>query len=157
MEISKTLEEALEIKNVGRIRSVFYTIAHEDPSFSSGKFRAILNFVKSKNISGLFDVYDGGEFKNESEWTDEYWADVASELVDNFCEERITHLQNVGEKLYSVSIKKNEPALQKNNATERQLIRIKNYQQKKEVVKLIGIVAVAVVVAIIVILLNVLL
>jgi hypothetical protein len=149
MEISKTLEEALESKNVGRIRSVFYTIAHEDPGFSTGKFRATLNFVKSKDISGLFDVYDGKAFKDESEWNNEYWADVASELMDNFCEERINHLQKVGRKLYPSQVKKKETQNRQNQEGSKQPIQLEHYQQKQEIGKLIGIGAVVIVVIVI--------
>lgn len=153
MEISKTLEEAIETRNISRIRSVFYTIAHEDPGFFSGKFRATLNFVNSKNIPGLFDVYDGTKFKDESEWTKEYWADVASELVDNFCEERINHLQKVGQKLYSVPVKKNEQQIQKNQSMEKQSIQFKNYQKTQPIGTWIGIVSVLIIVILLIVLL----
>lgn len=100
MEISKTLSEAIENKNIHRIYSAFSVIAHEDPNFSTGKFDSILNYVKSKNIPGFFQKYDGEKFKPESEWSEKYWALVVSDLMDNFCEERISHLKDVGKNVY---------------------------------------------------------
>lgn len=152
MEISKTLEEALESKNIGRIRSVFYTIAHEDPSFSTGKFRQTLDFVKGKEISGLFDIFDGGEFKDESEWTSEYWADVASELMDNFCEERINHLQKVGQKIFPVQVKKNNTPIQQMQNKTGQSIQQENHQSSQKIGILIGIGVIVVIVILLVVL-----
>lgn len=100
MEISKTLQSAIESGRKSSIYSIFYTIAHEDPNFSSGKFRNTLNFVKEKNIHGLMEIYDGKPFAPEYEWSQDYWAEVASDLIDNFCDERIDHLEKVGKKVY---------------------------------------------------------
>ena len=102
MERIVALEEAIEKKNLVGIYSVFYTIAHGDPNFSTNKFRNVLNYVKNKNIEGLFQEYDGEEFEKEENWDEDYWALVASSLMDNFCEERINHLECVGKKVYPI-------------------------------------------------------
>ena len=107
MEKIAALEDAIEKNNLVGIYSVFYTIAHGDPNFSTGKFRTVLEYVKSKNIDGLMQEFDGEEFDPEENWDEDYWALMASSLVDNFCEERINHLEVVGKKVYSV---KNNPA-----------------------------------------------
>ena len=87
MEKIAALEDAISKKSLVGIYSVFYTIAHGDPNFSTNKFRNVLEYVKTKNISGLLQEFD-------------YWALVASSLIDNFCEERIQHLEIVGKKVY---------------------------------------------------------
>lgn len=155
MEISKTLENAIETKNVSRIRSAFYTIAHEDPGFSSGKFRNTLNYVKTKNIPGLFDPYDGAVFEDETKWTKDYWAKVASDLVDNFCEERIEHLQKVGAKLYPTPVKKNVSEHPKSHMAEKSRVQHESHQQKKSGSNLMVAAAVVVIVIVIVVLLLV--
>ena len=43
---------------------------------------------------------DGEDFEPEEKWDEDYWALVASSLIDNFCEERIQHLEIVGKKVY---------------------------------------------------------
>ena len=50
MEKIVALEDALEKKSLVGIYSVFYTVAHGDPNFSTGKFRQLLEYVKSKKI-----------------------------------------------------------------------------------------------------------
>lgn len=109
MEKIAALEDAIEKKSLVGIYSVFYTIAHGDPNFSTGKFRQILDYVKSKGIDNLFQKYDGEEFEPEEQWDEDYWALIASSLVDNFCMERINHLEEVGRKVYPV--KKSERAV----------------------------------------------
>ena len=100
MEKISALEDAIEKKSLVGIYSVFYTVAHGDPNFSTGKFRRLLEYVKSKNIDGLFQEYDGEEFETEDKWDEDYWALIASSLIDNFCMERIDHLEQVGKKVY---------------------------------------------------------
>ena len=107
MEKIKALEDAIEKKSLVGIYSVFYTVAHGDPNFSTGKFRELLSYVKSKGIDNFMQEYDGEEFEPEDKWNEDYWALIASSLVDNFCEERINHLEMVGKKVYP--IKKSTP------------------------------------------------
>lgn len=100
MENNKIMNEAIETKNIFQIRNGFYTIAHEDRNFSTGYFESTLEYVKRKNIPGLFQPFDGEVFKKEEEWNEEYWAWIAASLMDNFCEERIQHLKQIGRKIY---------------------------------------------------------
>lgn len=102
MEKIAALEDAIAKKSLVGIYSVFYTIAHGDPNFSTGKFREVLRYVKSKHIEGFMEAFDGEEFEPEENWDKEYWALVASSLMDNFCEERISHLEQVGRKVYPI-------------------------------------------------------
>ena len=111
MEKITALEEAIKKNNLVGIYSVFYTIAHGDPNFSTNKFQEALQYVKSKNIEGFLDEFDGEEFEPEQNWDEDYWALVASSLMDNFCEERIGHLKEVGRKVYPMkSVKPSAPS-----------------------------------------------
>lgn len=103
MEKIAALEEAIEKNSLVGIYSVFYTIAHGDPNFSTNKFKETLAYVKTKNIQGLIQEYDGEEFETEDKWNEGYWALIASSLMDNFCEERIAHLEAVGKKVYKMT------------------------------------------------------
>ncbi len=102
MEKIAALEDAIEKKSLVGIYSVFYTIAHGDPNFSTGKFRQLMDYVKSKEIDGFLQEYDGEKFEPEEKWDEDYWALIASSLVDNFCEERINHLEAIGKIVYPV-------------------------------------------------------
>ena len=106
MEKIDTLEEAIKNNNLVGIYSVFYTIAHGDPNFTTGKFYDVLAYVQSKNIVGFMKEFDGDEFETEENWDEDYWALIASSLMDNFCETRIKHLEEVGRKVYPEVSKK---------------------------------------------------
>lgn len=94
------LEEAINNNNIVRIKSAFTMIAHEDRSFSSGKFKEALNYVKAKNIDGLFEKYDNRPFEVRDNWNEDYWALIVSSLVSNFCQERIDHLEEISKVIY---------------------------------------------------------
>lgn len=100
MALSKTMEDAIQENDLGKIYSSFYTILLSDPGFANGKFDQALDELKSRNIAGLFQPYDGKAFKNRDEWSQQYWDCVASELMDNFCMERIEHLKEISKVLY---------------------------------------------------------
>lgn len=102
MEKIAALEDAIYKKSLVGIYSVFYTIVHGDPNFSTGKFAETLRYVKSKNIDGLMQEFDGDEFEPEDKWDEEYWALIASSLIDNFCDTRIQHLEKVGKKVFPI-------------------------------------------------------
>lgn len=106
MEKIDTLEEAIKNNSLVGIYSVFYTIAHGDPNFTTGKFYDVLAYVQSKNIAGFMKEFDGDEFETEENWDEDYWALIASSLMDNFCEIRIKHLEEVGKKVYPEVSKK---------------------------------------------------
>lgn len=100
MERNRYLDEAIETNNLIRIRTTFSVIAHEDSSFSTGKFMDTLAYVKGKNIPDLFQPYDGIPFAEEQDWSADYWSLAVSSLMDNFCQERIDHLRAVSSKVY---------------------------------------------------------
>lgn len=100
VNISDTLDEAIKIRDISRIHSVFSVIAHEDPTFNTGKFKETLDYVKKQEIPFLIQPNAGPKFKEEDEWNEEYWFEVAADLQDNFSEERINHLDEVGKSVY---------------------------------------------------------
>ena len=71
MVLSKTMEDAIEEKNVRKIYGCFYTILLADPGFSSGKFDGTLNELKERNVEGLFQSYNGKTFKEREEYTND--------------------------------------------------------------------------------------
>lgn len=103
IEISNTFKQDVEKGSVIHIRDELTTICHEDRSFSTGKFDAYLDYAKKANISGLFDTFDGEDFKPKNEWDKDYWSYITASLMDNFCNERIRHLKEVGKHVYGKS------------------------------------------------------
>lgn len=120
MKISATMEKAIEEQDLDKIYSSFYTIALSDPEFSTGKFEEILRYIKNKNLPGFLKQYDGALLRSEEEWNEDYWNILLSELMDNFCEERIAQLKEVGKKIYgrNKNIEKPQPQNYEEEATE---------------------------------------
>ena len=100
MKLSKAMENAIQEKNLDGIYASFYTLLLYDPSFSTGAFDETFQYIKSLDIPGFIQKYNGTEFKDADEWNEDYWDMVASELVDNFCVERIQHLKKISVKIY---------------------------------------------------------
>ena len=100
MKLSKAMENAIQEKNLDGIYASFYTLLLYDPSFSTGAFDETFQYIKSLGIPGFVQKYNGTEFKDAGAWNEEYWDMVASELVDNFCVERIQHLKKISMKVY---------------------------------------------------------
>jgi len=120
------LKEAVKSKNLDSIYNEFFVIAHEDPSFSSGKFMETLSYVKAQNILGFIKPFDGRRLEETENWDEDYWALLVSSLVDNFSMERIEHLEQVSRHLYAKEI---EPQGLKNKHSGP---RIEVYSPRKE-------------------------
>lgn len=100
LEISETLRNAVECRDLVSIKSSFYTIILSDPAFKTGRFDEALEYLKDKKIEDIMEKHDGEELKPEEEWNEEYFDLLASKLQDNFSEERIKHIKQVAKKLY---------------------------------------------------------
>ncbi|TXK82563.1 hypothetical protein [Paenibacillus sp. N3.4] len=95
------LADAVKNKNLIRIYNEFSVIAHEDPSFSTGKFMRTLEYIESQSIPGLFKEHEERQITyNDAYWNDAYWALIVSSLLDNFSHKRIDHLKTVSQYLY---------------------------------------------------------
>lgn len=99
MKFPDAVEKAIETRNYKNVYSYFYTVLLSDPYFSSGRFSVALNEIKQRNLPGFFQEYNQVPFLSKEQWTDEYWDSLSSELMDNFCFERIDMIQKVGTEL----------------------------------------------------------
>ena len=98
--MNDSLKKAIEEKNLLNIHNALSALTFKDEGFYTSEFEDTLREVESYNIEGLYDEFDGEEFKPESEWNKEYWAYLNASLIDNFCHERIDMLEKVGRKVY---------------------------------------------------------
>lgn len=152
MTLSKTMEKAVQEKDLEGIYASFYTILLYDPSFSTGKFEETFQYIKSLGIPGFVQKYNGTEFKDADAWNEEYWDMVASELVDNFCVERIQHLKKISAKVYPKK-QSNIPKLaeeSKNRETVKKKQDSENFQNPANGLMLVGI-AVAIILIIVIV------
>lgn len=98
--MNETLERALAEKNVLNIRNALSALTFADRGFYTDEFDDALQKAESLSIEGLYEPFDGEEFKPEDEWDEEYWRYLNASLIDNFCAERIEMLKKVGRKVY---------------------------------------------------------
>ena len=93
--------DAVAEQEAEQIRILITNIAYHDRGFYDGKFDEAVDYVKKNEVPGLWQEYDGEEFKeNRDEWNGDYWAYLNASLMDNFCEERIAKLKEVGKHVY---------------------------------------------------------
>ena len=157
MGLSRTMEAAVAEKDLGKIYSSFYTILLSDPGFSSGKFDQAFSEIKRYNIEGFLQPYNGRPFKTKEEWNSQYWDSVASELMDNFCMERINHLKAVGAVVYpsqNNQIQSGEAEKDQDKKEKKKKQKPSVYQSKNNFGKTVVIAAAIVIIFLIVIVLN---
>lgn len=153
MALSKTMEDGIKEKDLEKIYSSFYTILLSDPGFYTEKFDEALEIVKGKNISGFIQQYNGTPFEDESNWTQEYWDRLASELMDNFCEERIVMLKKVSMKVYPHGKEISSSVTTNNTQKKTEPVQSKTYHQNSINGKLIAIIMIVVIILILIIVL----
>ena len=110
--VSQELIDAVNQQDAEKIRALITAISFHNRGFHDGKFDEAIDYVRKHEVPGLwqaYKAYDGEEFKkNREEWNAEYWAYLNGSLNDNFCEERIAHLKEVGRYLYPMEAKVTE-------------------------------------------------
>lgn len=149
MVISKTMEDAVREKDLGKIHSAFYTIMLSDPGFTSNKFDEAFSYVMGRGIEGVIQPHNGTVFEDESKWDQAYWDRLASELMDNFSLERIEHLKAVSRYVYPRIEKDHEQTVQKKTEP----IQTSVYQKKTNTGMLIALAAGILIVLIIILVL----
>ena len=102
------LINSVKEKDISHIKNALTLITRKDRSFYSSEFDEALAYVKSNGID-IYNKFDGEQFKPESEWDDNYWNYINASLMDNFCDERINLLKQIGKKIYRPQVKQ-EPS-----------------------------------------------
>ena len=103
------LINSVKEKDISHIKNALTLITRKDRSFYSSEFDEALAYVKSNGID-IYNKFDGEQFKPESEWDDNYWNYINASLMDNFCDERINLLKQIGKKIYRQQDKQKPPA-----------------------------------------------
>ena len=101
MEISNDFINAVENRNILRVKLILKNSFIIDPTGET--FNKLLEFTLKK-IPDLFDNHDGELFKDESNWTEEYFNEETVKIVDNFSEERIKLLKAMADKLFNKKV-----------------------------------------------------
>ena len=97
---SEYLVAAVGNRNMIQIHNELCSIIHKDPSFITRDFNDALGYVKSSGVVGVIQPHDQAATLPKASWDKEYWAQVVSDLMDNFSEERIQHVREIGRHLF---------------------------------------------------------
>lgn len=107
MQQYEAIENGIKNKDVKALREAIGSICYTSRDFSSGEFDEAIQYVESKGIQ-LKDeklIGDPTISSQKDSFTDDDFADAIFELKNNFCDERIKDVKNIGKKLYGSSKK----------------------------------------------------
>ncbi|EKV58321.1 hypothetical protein [Brachyspira hampsonii] len=96
---SDTLNEFIAKRDVEGIKNALYIALNTDRSFSIDNFDNILNYAKER-VPEFISADKGETFKPESEWTENYWTELAVSLRNEFTMEKVRQLKKMSAKLY---------------------------------------------------------
>jgi len=103
-DINKTLDEAILVRDIEKIRNILTTSMVQDPGFSKGVFEERLKRCLVAGISeeDIFVPFEGEAINSSQDaWTKDYYAEQRTEFRYNFSRERLEHLGGIGRKLFS--------------------------------------------------------
>lgn len=116
MELSNAFYEAVEKKQVRKIRIMLEDSLLVDPTFE--RFKEMERVAAS--VEGLYDVHDGIAIEeNPKLWDDDYMSKIMVQVVSNFSHERVEHLMRVVRKLRPVTEKSSNASARKRTSSDR--------------------------------------
>lgn len=101
MEISNDFINAIENRNYLRVKLILKNSIIIDPTGET--FNKLLDFT-IKRIPDLFDNHDGELFKDEPNWTEDYFNEETVKIIDNFSKERVMLLIAMADKLFNKKV-----------------------------------------------------
>ena len=91
-------------KDYDGLKACIVSLIRKDPTFESGKYDEVEDYLKKNDLQDIFQAYAAvpGEpkAKEKSKWDEDYFADCAFALRENFSRERLAHVKEVGKYVY---------------------------------------------------------
>lgn len=92
-------------KDYEGLRACIVSLIRSDPTFESGKFDEIEDYLNKNDLMKVFQDYakvpgEPEAREKSSEWDEGYFANCAFALRENFSRERLAHVKEVGEYVY---------------------------------------------------------
>ena len=98
-KLNESFKEKVRNRDNDSIFSSFAVLINTDRSFEKGKGDAAIKYIKERYPE--FIKPDVGEkFKDESEWTEDYWTKVSVSMDTYFSLEKFEFLRKMSKKLY---------------------------------------------------------
>lgn len=101
-KLSDSFKENVKNKDNDSILSVFAVLINTDRGFEKGKADAAIEYLK-EHYPQFIKPNRNEQFKEESEWTEDYWTEISASLYQYFSLEKIEFLRKMSKKLYPIS------------------------------------------------------
>ena len=98
-KLSDSFKESVRNRDKDSILSSFAVLLNTDRSFEKGKAETALQYIK-ENYPDFIQPNKGESFKDETQWTEDYWTEVSVSLDTYFSLEKIEQLRKMSKKLY---------------------------------------------------------
>ena len=98
-KLSESFKESVKNRDKDSILSSFAVLLNTDRSFEKHKADTAVEYIKA-NYPEFIQPNKEETFKDESEWTEDYWTEVSVTLDTYFSLEKIEQLRKMSKKLY---------------------------------------------------------
>ena len=98
-KLSESFKESVKNRDKDSILSSFAVLLNTDRSFEKHKADTAVEYIKA-NYPEFIQPNKGEAFKDESQWTEDYWTEVSVTLDTYFSLEKIEQLRKMSKKLY---------------------------------------------------------
>lgn len=98
----ESIEAGIANNDIAALREAVGSLCYTDRDFSDGEFDEAVKYVEGRGIKLREDTLSGPPTisSQKTEFTDDDFADAVFELKENFCDERIADVKNIGRVLY---------------------------------------------------------
>lgn len=156
MDKYEVIENGILNKDREVLRKAIGNLCYTSRDFSSGEFDEAIEYVESKGINLKDDFLVGVPTisSQKSVFTDEDFADAVFELKENFCDERIQDVKNIGKSLYAKKEASPSEVSRDSSNLEGQYPNCQSHQEKSRILMVIGLMAIIVIVLLVVLIVR---
>lgn len=117
MKIDSEFQDAVKSNDIDLVRMMLKDSIIIDPTLDM--YKVLSSYAKANLSMPLYEKYNGIAFADEVDWNEDYFNQELINLINNFSEERIIHLEKVCKKIYSGYINKKEKINNRKKYTKR--------------------------------------
>ena len=93
MKINIEFQDAVKSNDIDLVRMMLKDSIIIDPTLDM--YKVLSSYAKANLSMPLYEKYDGIAFADEVDWNEDYFNQELVNLINNFSEERIIHLEKV--------------------------------------------------------------
>lgn len=102
---NSSIETAIADNDIAALREAIGSICYTDRTFANGEFINAINYVVHEKKINIYENYNQKRLisKSKSTFSSEDFGDAIFDLKENFCEERVKDVMDIGKALYKTS------------------------------------------------------